>query len=83
MTVSADDLKGLLAAWLTELARLADADGFIPERVTRLELEGSTLEAAVAGQRGVPAKLIRHVTCRRLDMEDVGGEWHAHVVLGL
>ena len=49
--VRAPDLPTLLAEWLNELVFLAETDGFIPERVIRMELVDASLEATVAGLR--------------------------------
>ena len=81
VSVSAPDLPALLAEWLNELVFLAETDGFIPERVVRMEIADTTLKATVAGQRSVPRSLIKGVTYHRLELEEAEGEWRARVVL--
>jgi SHS2 domain-containing protein len=83
MRIRAQDLPGLLAAWIQELVNLAEADGFIPERVVRMELEGTDVEAIVGGERSVPQSRIKEVTHRRTEMKQAGGAWWARVVLAL
>ena len=83
IAVSAADLPQLLAAWMHELLRLAETDGFLPERVEKLRLDGSSLRAVVAGERSdPPGSPLRSVTERRLQMERLeDGAWGARVVL--
>jgi SHS2 domain-containing protein len=80
--LAAEDRAALLADWLDELVYLADVDGFVPERVGSLELDGNRLRATVAGRRGEPSPLVKAVTRHRLAFasdEDRG--WRARVVL--
>jgi SHS2 domain-containing protein len=79
--ISAPDLPALLAGWMEELVYLAETDGFIPERVAKLELEGTSLVAVVAGERSVPQSLIKAVTYHRLELKRANGTWRARVVL--
>jgi SHS2 domain-containing protein len=79
--VSASDLPTLLAEWLNELVYLAEADGFVPERVVRMELGETSLEATVAGQRSVPRNVVKAVTYNRLEIEETDGAWWARVVM--
>jgi SHS2 domain-containing protein len=81
VVASAPDLPALLAEWLSELAFLAEAEGFIPETVATLKLADDELEATVGGRRGSPPPLIKAVTYHRLAMAERGGAWHATVVL--
>ena len=72
----------LLADWLEELVYLADAQQFVPERLTDLQLEGGGLRATVRGHLGEPRALVKAVTRHRLFFEpDGSGGWHATVVL--
>jgi SHS2 domain-containing protein len=73
----------LLAGWMGELVELAQRDGFIPERVVRLELERESLDATVGGERSVPQDLIKAVTYDRVEIEQDEGLWRARVVLDL
>lgn len=77
----APDRPALLAAWLEELLYLADADGFVPERVAALELGEASLDASVDGKVGSPSPLVKAVTYHRLELEHGAGAWRARVVL--
>ena len=48
VSASAPDRATLLAEWLSELAYLAESEGFVPRRVERMELTGN----ARGGGRG-------------------------------
>ena len=78
--VSAPDRATLLAEWLSELAYLAEADGFVPDAVRGLQLVGNALEAAVAGRRASPPHLIKAVTYHRLGMWEESGAWRARII---
>jgi SHS2 domain-containing protein len=71
----------LLAAWLEELAFLAETEGFVPEAVERLELGAAVLRARVAGREGAPPHLVKAVTYHRLAFEPAGDGWRAVAVL--
>lgn len=81
--LSASDQPALLGAWVNELVRLAETDGFIPERVLSLELGANRLAAVVGGQRSLPAGAIKAVAYDRLQIEPIDGAWLARVVLSL
>jgi SHS2 domain-containing protein len=82
LELEADEAGELLAAWLDEFVYLAEVDGFVPERVTELHLDGGRLRATVGGHRGEPRPLVKAVTRHGLALEPVGrGGWHARVVL--
>lgn len=81
VALSASDLPALLAAWMEELVYLAETDGFIAQRIERLELEGTSLRAVVGGECSVPQSLIKAVTYHRLEMGRTDGGWRARVVL--
>lgn len=83
VVVSAEDQPALLAAWMHELLRLAEDEGFVPERVEKLRLQGSSVVAVVAGERSTPPRRpIGAVTERRLEMRQLDdGAWLARVVL--
>ena len=81
VTASAPDLPALLAEWLSELAFLAETEGFVPEAVAALKLSDDELEATVSGRRGSPPPLVKAVTYHRLEMAERGGAWRATVVL--
>jgi SHS2 domain-containing protein len=80
---TAGDYPALLAAWLGELAYLAETDGFIPERVVESELSGTVASALVAGHRSDPQSLVKGVTYHHLEMGPRDGLWKGHVVLDL
>jgi SHS2 domain-containing protein len=80
--LEADERALLLVEWLGELAYLAEAKQFVPERVAALELRDGGLRAKVEGRRGKPAHLVKAVTLHRLELrqDDTVG-WRARVVL--
>lgn len=78
---SAPDRATLLAEWLGELAYLAEVEGFVPERLERLDLSANALEATVAGRRASPPHLVKAVTYHRLDMWEEDDTWRARVIL--
>jgi SHS2 domain-containing protein len=72
----------LLVDWLGELVFLAEVDGFVPDRISRLEVDASGLRAVVEGRRGRPAHLVKAVTLHGLRFGKApGGGWQARVVL--
>jgi SHS2 domain-containing protein len=80
--LEAGDLEALLVAWLEELIYLADAERFIPQRVTDLHLRCGRLHAVVRGRVGVPRQLVKAITLHGLHVQpeaEVG--WRARVVL--
>jgi SHS2 domain-containing protein len=81
VTAEAQDDATLLAEWLGELVFLAETDDFVPERLERLELDGTRLRAVVAGHRGRPAHLVKAVTYHGLELAHDGSIWRARVVL--
>jgi SHS2 domain-containing protein len=81
IAVEGGDHARLLAAWLEELAFLAETDGFVPERAEELALAPASISARVIGHRGAPPHLIKAVTMHRLAFEPEGAGWRARVVL--
>jgi SHS2 domain-containing protein len=82
VALEADERALLLVEWLSELAYLAEAEGFVPERIAALELRDGGLRARVVGRRGEPAHLVKAVTLHRLELrEDDTVGWRARVVL--
>lgn len=72
----------LLVDWLGELVFLAEVDGFVADRVFRLDVDASGLRAVVEGRRGSPAHLVKAVTLHGLHFGKArGGGWQARVVL--
>ena len=80
VNASAPDSATLLAEWLSELAYLAEVEGFVPTRAERLELTGNALEATVVGRRASPPHLVKAVTYHRLDMWEEDETWRARVI---
>jgi SHS2 domain-containing protein len=80
--VEADEPALLLVDWLGELLYLADAEQFVPERTTSLELGDGRLRATIEGHRGEPRQLLKAITLHQLEFrrDDTVG-WRAHVVL--
>ena len=78
---SALDRATLLAEWLSELAYLAEGEGFVPDGVEKLELTGNALEATVVGRRASPPHLVKAVTYHRLGMWEEDETWRARVIL--
>jgi len=80
VSASAADRATLLAEWLSELAYLAESQGFIPTRAERLELTGNALEATVVGRRASPPHLVKAVTYHRLAIWEEDETWRARVI---
>lgn len=80
--VQGTDLQALVVAWVRELVRLAESDGFVPERVEKLRLERSSIDAVVAGERSIPQEMIRAVRFREVETKRLDdGAWAARVIL--
>jgi SHS2 domain-containing protein len=77
----APDRPALLAAWIEELAFLAESEGFVATRVVDVELGESRVRATVAGVLDEPPPLIKAVTYHRLAFEPSGPGYLARVVL--
>jgi SHS2 domain-containing protein len=76
---SADDAS-LLADWLCELVFLAEAEGFVSERVASISLHDRRLKSRVEGHIGNPRELVKAVTYHRLKIEQNACLWQANVV---
>jgi SHS2 domain-containing protein len=80
--ITGSDLQGLLVEWVNELIRLAEEDGFVPERIEKERLEKQSFRARVAGERGIPAAEIRRLECRSVGLRQLDdGAWAARVIL--
>ena len=78
-----EDLRTLLDAWVDELLKLSERDGFVPERVEKLRLGSKSLRARVAGERGIPASEIRDFTQRPVELKRLDdGAWALRARLG-
>jgi SHS2 domain-containing protein len=80
VSASAPDRATLLAEWLSELAYLAESEGFVPTRAVRLELVGNALDATVVGRRASPPHLVKGVTYHRLGIWEEDETWRARVI---
>ena len=81
IAASAPDRPALLAAWLEELAFLAESEGFVATRLEQLSLARDSLEATVGGQIGDPTPLVKAVTYHRLEFAPTERGYFARVVL--
>ena len=81
LTATATDRPTLLAAWIEELAFLAESDGFVGTRVVDIDLGAVALGATVAGVLGEPPPLIKAVTYHRLEFAPRDDGYGARVVL--
>lgn len=70
----------LLVDWLNELVFLAEVEGFVPERVERLELRDG-LQATLVGVRGRPRHVVKAATLHGLELSRREEVWRARVVL--
>lgn len=78
--LAGNDRAPLLADFLAELAILADTEGLVPERLSRLELGDDGLRATVQGGRGDPPVRVKGATYERLAFEEAAGGWVARAV---
>jgi SHS2 domain-containing protein len=79
--VEAADRPALLAAWIEELAFLAESEGFVATRLLDLQLEAHTARATVGGLLDEPPPLVKAVTYHRLTFEPRNDGYLARVVL--
>lgn len=80
--LDAPDRASLLVDWVNELVYLADVDGFVPEAVAELSLEGTRLRATVEGRAGAgPAGLVKAATLNGAELERREDGWRARLVL--
>lgn len=84
MIVEAEDLEGLLVAWLNELLFLLNADAFVPARFEVVEVTDRRLTADVVGE---PVEPVRHrfrrdVKAATYHQLHIGKNdlWHARVI---
>ena len=82
LSETAKDRPAPLAAWIEELVYLAEVDGLIPLRATRIDASEHAVEAEVDFARGDPPHLIKAVTYHRLTFHRHWDQtWHATVIL--
>jgi SHS2 domain-containing protein len=79
--LSAADRPLLLVEWVNELVFLAEVEGFVPVRVSSVELSPGRLHATVEGHRGRVPHLVKAVTLNDLTLERTDDRWHARLVL--
>jgi SHS2 domain-containing protein len=86
----ADDLDGLMEAWLSELLWLHDALGFVPATLAVEDVTADGPPFRVAGRAGgcplgewfeQTGPQIKAVTMHGLEVRSVGDEWEATVYL--
>lgn len=82
---TAEDLEGLLVAWLGELLVLFNGDGFLPARFQVETVTPTALEAQVAGEPVDPARHafrldVKAVTYHGLRVEQQDGLWRARII---
>ena len=81
LNLAATDRPTLLAAWIEELAFLAESEGFVATDLVELDLQSSALNATVAGVLAEPPPLVKAVTYHRLAFEPSGAGYAARVIL--
>jgi SHS2 domain-containing protein len=81
IALTAVDRPALLAAWVEELAFLAETRGLVCERVEALEAGEDSLRAKVELRPGEAAHLVKGVTYHGLRFEREGERWVAAAVL--
>jgi SHS2 domain-containing protein len=83
--VEADDVEGLLVAWLNDLLVLLAADEFVPKAFVIDEVGDRRLRATVHGEPVDPARHrfrldVKAATYHLLKVERSDGRWTARVV---
>ena len=81
IALEASDRSRLLAAFLGEIAFLAETERFVTVALERLSAEDRRLEATLRGRTGDAPHLVKAVTYHRLAFDAVGDGWHARAVL--
>ncbi len=84
VVVEADDLEGLLVAWLNKLLVLLNADGFLPVRWKIRKLTDQQLRAEVGGEPVDPARHRFHLDVKAATYHQLqirkNQEWQARVI---
>jgi SHS2 domain-containing protein len=83
--VEADDIEGLLVAWLNDLLSLLAADGFVPKVFVVDEVNEKRLRATVHGEPVDPSRHrfrldVKAATYHMLEIRQADGEWRARVI---
>jgi SHS2 domain-containing protein len=81
VSLESADQATLLADWLGELVYLSETEGFLPERLDELVLDGTSLRATLAGRAATSRNLVKAVTYHGLELAPAEGGWRARIVL--
>jgi SHS2 domain-containing protein len=81
LALAAGDLPALLVAWIDELIFLADTESFVPHGASDVRLDGSSIQATVAGTRARLEPLVKAATFHGLHFARENSAWQARVVL--
>ena len=84
LRVSGRDAEARLYAFLEELIVLADTEGFLVASVPALRIEGSDIEAVIAGEtpkRYARDSKVKAVTYHEMSVREEHGRWIAEFVL--
>jgi len=86
-TVEADDLEGLLVAWLNDLLVVLNGDGFIPAAFVVEEVTPTRLRAVLAGEPVDPERHrfrmdVKATTYHLLQIRQDGG-WSARLIFDI
>jgi SHS2 domain-containing protein len=84
LTVEAEDLDGLLVAWLNDLLVVLNADGFIPGEFIVEEVTPTHVQATLRGEAVDPARHrfrldVKATTYHALEVKQSNG-WSARVI---
>ncbi len=84
-SVDADDLEGLLAAWLNDLLVVLSAESFVPKVFVVDEVNERRLMATVHGEPVDPARHhfrldVKAATYHMLKVERTDGGWSARII---
>jgi SHS2 domain-containing protein len=83
--VEADDLEGLLVAWLNDLITMLHAEEFVPKVFVVDEISEDRLRATVHGEPVDPSRHrfrldVKAATYHMLDIRESAGGWSARVI---
>jgi SHS2 domain-containing protein len=81
IALEASERSRLLAAFLGEIAFLAETERFAPDGLVRLSAGDRRLEATLRGRESDPPHLVKAVTLHRLAFAPAGEVWRARAVL--
>ncbi|MDR7518384.1 MAG: archease [Armatimonadota bacterium] len=83
--VEADDLPGLLVAWLNDLLNVLSAESFVPKVFVVDEVGEGRLRATLHGEPTDPARHrfrldVKAATYHGLEVSETDGRWMARVI---